>query len=245
MSNDLFPQGIFGLLPNIPKSYEQPAIIQPGVDPSNTTRLALTLNPIRRWEFSFEQLFDDPLVNPAFVYSELKTLLGFCLAHGQTTDFLLDDPSENFVGPALNPADSSPNLQARLQLVTDGASNFYSPIQQNIGGQFFEDVTDLGVGGITVYANSELMLQPDHDTGDYTVEGPGLAIPGYSFAGPYLKWNAPPAEPITAQFNFLFRVRFESDKFVFEQFLRGLFTAGGSESTNSSSLKLVTERRKP
>ena len=105
-----------------------------------------------RWIFTYDQLFAD-LTNPNYVYSELETLLGFCLARrAQIDDFLLEDLTNNFVGPALNPADNSPNLQARLQIVNDGVT--YSPrIQRNFGGQFFEDITDLGPGGITVYAN--------------------------------------------------------------------------------------------
>lgn len=237
MSNALFPRNIFGLSQNIPKSAQFPAIVQPGTDLANTTRIALTLNPVWRWIFTYNQLFDD-LSNPNYVYSELRTLLGFCLArHGQVDDFLLEDLTDNFIGPALNPADGSPNLQAQLQVVNDGAGNYFSPVQRNVGGQFFEDITDLGPGGITVYTNGALNV-------GYTLLGPGLAIPGASFSGLYLAWAAPPAEPVTAQFNFYFRVRFEKDTTAFEQFLQGLWAAGGENSSNSEALYLVTERRK-
>ena len=51
-------------------------------------------------------------------------------------------------------------------------------------------------------------------------------------------------EPVTAQFNFYFRVRFEKDTTLFEQFLQGLWAAGGENSTGSEALYLITERRK-
>jgi len=238
MSNALFPRKIYGMTQNVPKIAEFSTIVQKGSDPANTTRIAQTQNPIWHWEFTFEQLFDD-LTNPNYVYSELQTLFGFCLSmRGQRTTFFLDDPSDDFVGPALDP-DGSPNLQAQLQVVNDGAGNYYSPIQRNFGGQFYEDITDLN-GPIVVYANSALQANP----ADYTILGPGLAIPGASFAGLYLKWVTAPAEPVTAELNFYFHVRFETDTTAFEQFLYGLWTAGGTESNKSEALRIMTERRK-
>jgi hypothetical protein len=75
---------------------------------------------------------------------------------------------------------------AVLQVVNDGAGNYYSPVQRNMGGQFYEDITDLNPAStITVYAGGT------NASGSYTLGGPGLAIPGYSFLGLYLAWNAP------------------------------------------------------
>jgi len=131
-----------------------------------------------------------------------------------------------------------PNLQAQLQLVTDG-TYWYSPIQRNMGGLFYEDITDLN-GSIAVYANGALQ------TGlgaNYTLLGPGLAFPGYSFMGMYLKWVGHPTGPITAAFNFYFRVRFEGDTQDFENWAGGLWTIGGSSSKNGSGyLKMMTSR---
>lgn len=141
----------------------------------------------------------------------------------------------------------APNVPlAQLGVVTDGAGNYYSPIQRTLDGNFWEDITDLN-GGIAVYANGS-------PTTNFTIEGPGLALPGYSFMGLYLKWIAPPAIPVTAQFQFYFRVRFESDEQDFEKFLNtgtqvanvhsgGYWTIGGSEAQNGSgTLKLTTAR---
>lgn len=236
MSDAIFPSQIYGLKQNIPRTAEFATVVQIGDDPGSTTRIARCKNPVYHWEFTYEQLFDD-LSNPNYVYSELETLLGFCLdKNGRRKTFLLRDSRDNFVGPALNP-DGSPNLQAQLQIVSDGLGNYFSPVQRNVGGQFYEDITDLGPGGITVWDNGAATV-------GYNLLGPGLAIPGYSFAGLYLLWSTQPAGPVTAQFDYYFRVRFEKDTAEFEQFLRGLWTYGGSESIKGSTLQLITERRK-
>jgi hypothetical protein len=210
-----------------------------------------------------------------------------------------------------------PNVPlAQLSLVSDGAGNYYSPIQRTLGGFFYEDVTDLN-GGITVYLNGVLKTVGP----DYTVGGPGLALPTHSYMGMYLAWptgiaawqaahtyatnatildpaghiqkvtgggggasgssipvfndsggtttdgaltwtdqgyNLGPTGPVTAQFNFYFRVRFESDSQDFEKFLGvgsaaanigqggGYWTIGGSEGQNGSgTLKLTTARPTP
>src|SRR5208282_3939186 len=89
------------------------------------------------------------------------------------------------VASSLYPS-GAPNPNAQLQLVTDG-TYWYSPLQRNFGGQFLEDITDLNsiatLGGSTlnVYANGSLQTL----TTDYSVLGPGLGIPGYSFMGLY------------------------------------------------------------
>lgn len=139
-------------------------------------------------------------------------------------------------------ASGYPNTpMAQLPLVSDGAGNYYSPLQRTRSGLFYEDVTDLNISGtggsaLTVYANGTV-------TSNYTVEGPGLALPGSSYMGMYLKWNAMPAAPITAQFNFYFRVRFQSDARDMEKFSNNFWTIGGSEARSGSGMvKLQTAR---
>ena len=80
---------------------------------------------------------------------------------------------------------SFPNAPlAQLQLVNDGAGNYYSPIQRTFDGGLYEDVTDLN-GGIAVYANGSL-CSSGTGAGQYTLTGPGLALNGFSvnYAGP-------------------------------------------------------------
>ena len=131
-----------------------------------------------------------------------------------------------------------PFAPAPLPLLTDTAGNYYSPIQRSVGGQFSEDVTDLVPGTLQVY-QAGTPVSP----GAYSVQGPGLALPGASFAGLFLKWNAAPASSITATFQFYFRTRFEGDTQDFERWAGGLWTIGGESAKNGTGyIKLVTYR---
>lgn len=127
-----------------------------------------------------------------------------------------------------------------LDLVTDGAF-YYSPIQRNFGGQFLEDVTDLNTTayGLKIWANGVLKSSGS----DYTLLGPGLAVPGASYEGMYVKWiGSPlmPVAPITALAQFYFRVRIESDSYEIAQFMQSFWSGGGPEQ--GDILKLVSSR---
>lgn len=280
-------------------------------------RIAESINPIWSWELIFDFLHDY-FWGSFMTVSELRTLMGFYNAQsGMFASFLYTDPDDNYVGPAL--VSAAPNTPlAQLQLVNDGLGNYYSPIQRTLDGVFYEDITDLN-GAIAVYANGSL-ASVGTGTGQYEVLGPGLALPGNSYLGMYLKWGqslaawasgtvyalnaeildpaghvqkattggtsgstiptfndsggtttegpdtlvwtdqgyyAGPSAPITAQFHFYFRVRFDADDQDFEKFLGigsaagappsgqggGWWTIGGSESQNGKgSLKLRTAR---
>lgn len=113
---------------------------------------------------------------------------------------------------------------------------YYSPIQRSLGG-FLEDITDLN-GGIQVYANAVAKSSPT----DYSIAGPGLSIPGQSFGGLYLAWVSQPTAPVTVQFNFYFRVRFDMDKRDFDKWLYELWCLNGENATNSTQLTFVTSR---
>jgi hypothetical protein len=221
------------------------------------SRIAQVFNPIWEWTLVFDFLHDFFWGGFSTV-SELRTLMGFFNDQsGMAGSFLYTDPDDNYVGPAL--VSAAPNTPlAQLSVVTDG-TNYFSPIQRTLDGTFYEDVTDLN-GSITVYKNGTLATVGS-SPGQYQVEGPGLAIPGASYMGLYLNWGATnPAAPVTAQFNFYFRVRFASDNQDFEKFLGigsaagqppsgqggGYWTIGGSESQNGSGqLKLRTARPAP
>lgn len=128
-----------------------------------------------------------------------------------------------------------PNAPVTLAVVTDGAGNYYSPLQRDCG-TFLEDVTDLVPNTLSVFAAGS-------PTTLYTLAGPGLALPGSSWQGLYLKWPGPPAQPVTATFNFYFRLRFEEDTQDFERWAQGLWTIGGSNAKNGAGyVKLVTSR---
>lgn len=221
-----------GLAWSIPKSPEFNTIVQ---DSPNfmDTRISLARNPRWHWELTYEVLRQNA------TYSEYTSLQGFLLSlQGQGGDFLYSDPSDHAVGPAV--ITGTPNANAQLQVVTDG-TNYFSPLQRNLGG-FLEDVTDLN-GSIAVYANGSLATVGT-GSGQYQVQGPGLAVSGNSFLGMYLAWGGgvTPATPVTAQFNFYFRCRMEEDETQFEQFLTSMWTVGGAESKSSGALKFCTSR---
>lgn len=128
-----------------------------------------------------------------------------------------------------------------LQLVNDGAGNYYSPLQRNFGGQFLEDVTDLNTTNIplTLWQNGTVV------TGGYSIDGPGVSFPGYSFMGLVIAWASMPVAPITASFQFYFRVRFAMDSADFEEFLYQVWTVGGQDSRNGQGYLKLTSSRVP
>lgn len=237
MSNAVWPALVRGLTYTILRTPEFATIVQTAPNGASI-RIAQRRNPIWHWQLTYDYLygrFPSPNNTQAYApYTDIDVLQGFFLARqAQFDDFLFTDPKNHAVGPAL--FGGLPNLQAQLQVVNDGAGTYYSPIQRNVGGAFWEDITDLN-GAIAVYANGVL-------TTAYTLAGPGLALPGSSFLGLYLRWSSAPATPVTAQFAYYFRVRFESDTQDFEQFLDELYTIGGSGSKNGSGmLKLMSAR---
>lgn len=132
-----------------------------------------------------------------------------------------------------------PDAPVTLPVVTDGNGNYFTPIQRNVGNLFMEDITDLVPSTLQVYSAGTL-------TTAYSLLGPGFAVPGASYAGMYLKWAFNPTQPITATFQFYFRLRFEEDTQDFEQWAQTLFTIGGEKGkSGSGQLKMMTSRPVP
>jgi Conserved hypothetical protein 2217 (DUF2460) len=244
MSNAVYPAAIAGLAFTVLKQRSHPGGITQSSPGQDEVRILQTYNPIWHFTLMYEVIFGawpgSGNVQAFAPYTDIQYLMGFTMARGGTfDDFLFDDPSDDSVGPAMTSASPpEPNTQAELQLVNDGGSPpiYYSPIQRNMGGLFYEDITDLN-GSIAVYANGILQ------SSGYSVLGPGLAIPGYSFRGLYLQWSHQPTPPITASFKFYFRVRFEEDTTDFEQWAQELWTIGGENARNGSGqLKLISAR---
>jgi hypothetical protein len=241
MSDVLYPAypSYRGLAFSVQRSPEFSTIIQRssnGVE----TRVLLMQNPRWHWVLNYNYLKDMPADLPAdFTYTDLRTLWDFMLARkGRYDTFLLHDPDDDYVGPALND-DDSPNTDAQLQLVQDVITGaWYSPIQRRMGGQFWEDLFDI-YDDLKVYANGVLQ---EIDT-DYVIGGPGLAITGYSFSGLYLAWASEPADPVTAEFHFLWRVRFEMDRQDFDKFMPNLWAIGGDlGAKGEGTVKLISAK---
>lgn len=150
-------------------------------------RLPQYTNPVWQWTLIFDFLHDF-FWGDFTTVSELRTLMGFFNDnYGRAGSFLYTDPDDNYVGPAL--VSAAPNTPlAQLALVSDGAGNYYSPVQRTLDGVSYEDITDLN-GSIAVYLNGTLAMAGS-GANEYALEGPGLAIPGYSWMGMVLKWGA-------------------------------------------------------
>lgn len=208
-----------------------------------TTTVSQSYNPFWTWDLTLEVLDDAAGGGGAGQarITDLRRLQGFyALASGAGGEFLLNDPYDNYVGPALLPGTATPNVpMAQLSVVNDGAATptFYSPLQRNLGGLFLEDMTDLN-GALAVYDNGVLKTLGT----DYSVIGPGLALPGAAYMGLALQWGAAPTGPVTAEFGFYFRVRFADDSATFSQFTASLWTVGGSEASSGGSLHLESAR---
>jgi len=234
MSDDIYPTNLVGLGFTVLKTARFSTVVQQSTS-FVETRVVQSRNPIWRWTLLYDVLSNNPnRIAVGESYPDLQRLLGFYLKHqGMFDSFLFPDPDDGFVGPAL--VGGTPNPQAQLFVVQDAVTGIsYSPIQRAMGGQFYEDITDLD-GGITVFDNAI-------PTTDYVIIGPGVSITGAAWAGKVLQWNSAPTGPVTAQFNFFFRVRFETDEQDFEKFVNQLWCAGGSEGQSSSGLKLVSAR---
>lgn len=298
MSNALYPANVKGLTYTVLKAPEFFTFVQPAPN-QYTVRIPQTVNPIWHWKLIYDYVYDNSLspanTKPYSPYTDLATLMGFFMARsGQFDDFLFTDPDDNAV------------TAQTMQVVNDGLGTYYTPIQRWMGGLFYEDVTDLNPlngSGLVVKANG--ITQTGGGT-NYTFLGPGLAIPGYSFMGMYIKWTNPttngtwqashayllnqtildpaghiqkittagtsgtsqpawndsgstttdntatwtdqgynpgPALPVTATFNFYFRVRFETDQLDFEKFMYQTWTIGGSQGKNGKGmLELISSR---
>ena len=149
-------------------------------------RLPQYTNPIWSWTLIFDFLHDF-FWGSFTTVSELRTLMGFFNdQYGKAASFLYTDPDDNYVGPAL--VSAAPNAPlAQLALVSDGAGNYYSPVQRTLDGVGYEDITDLN-GSIAVYLDGTLATA-GAGANEYTLVGPGLAIPGYSWLGMVLQWG--------------------------------------------------------
>jgi Conserved hypothetical protein 2217 (DUF2460) len=191
------------------------------------TRIKQMNNPIWNWELEYAYIADDPQnIRAGFTDTDLRTLMGFYMARGGTfDDFLYQDPGDNS------------ELGAPLQLLEDANATWYSPLQRSIGGTngALEDITDLnttGAGGFNpiVYANGTPV--------GASFTGPGLSLPAGTFQGLYIIWGGTaPTPPITCDFTWYFRVRFEKD----DDFDLEWFTASPNRY-KMKSVKLMTAR---
>jgi uncharacterized protein DUF2460 len=177
VSNLVYPALVKGLTYTVLKTPNFATIVQ-AAPSGEEVRIAVMRNPLWSFTLIYDYIYDNfnsPNNTQAYApYTDLQALMGFFLGRqGGFDDFLFSDPDDHTVSGA-------------MPLVNDGAGTYYTPLQRNLGG-FLEDVTD--VTGLSVSANG--VLQTEGTLFNYTLGGPGVAIPGYSYLGLYVKWNAP------------------------------------------------------
>jgi hypothetical protein len=237
MSDDIYPGNLRGIAFSVKRAPEFSTIIH-GSSNFIETRIRQAANPRWHYDLKYNLLRDDPnnLIYGES-YTDFKLLLGFFLDHsGQYDTFLFEDTQtpDNYVGPAI--VGPNPNLDAQLPLIQDTDTGiWYSPLQRRIGSSWVEDIADLK-GTPAIYDNAVLKTPVT----EYTIGGPGLAVPGYSYAGKYVQWTGTPSGPVTAAFYFYWRVRFEVDQMDLEKFSYQRWAAGGDKG--GSSVKFMTQR---
>lgn len=179
-------------------------------------RVGLWQNPIFQFHLEYSILRDKAWLGPGNPFDELNTLVGFFIAQGGSQlDFLYKDPFD-FGG-----------LGLPLQMVQDQTGTWYSPIQVTIGTSLTTparvDVTDLITGALSggatlnVYDNGVAKTLGVDYAFDPTVDGvqlvytdpvTNLITGSATFEGLYIQWLNPPVGPVTADFNYYFRVHF-------------------------------------
>ncbi len=186
MSNLLFPK-IRGLAWDITKTPTFSTEIQESLA-GREVRIQNFQNPI--WEFTlhYEFLLNDPKFRDENEQTPLETLVGFFLARGgQFDDFLLNQT--DLTGRLEDSVYSGQPIGAG-----DGVNKLF-PIVRNVGG-FLEAVQNPANQSAIVYVNGTPKVQGT----DYTI---GNGIVGFT--------TAPPGgQPVTADFTFLHRVRFDA-----------------------------------
>jgi hypothetical protein len=230
MSNAIYPAKVRGLTYSVTKTPEFSTVVQRAVSAAEI-RIPNWQNPIWHWDLIYDYLWDDPgNIAPGLTQTDLRTLMGFYMSRqGMFDSFLYSDPNDNTVTTD----------DQTLQVVVSGGTS-YVPIQRAmgpIGAQFYEDVTDLD-GPIQIFDNAVLQAPVIN----YNIIGPGVALDGFSFEGLVAQWVGTPTGPITANFGFFFRVKFDTDKVDFEEFVNKLWTLGGGQAQSSNALKLVSAR---
>ena len=269
MSQAIFPDHLNGLAFTVVRQSEMRTLVQ--TSPSLVeARVQQAAQPIYHWTLIYEWLMNDIPVGANIKsyapWSDYEELSSFWLARaGQFDSFLFRDTSQRqnglvaYYGPGINVSAATvapdmpnnpplstgtPNIAgtvgyrpAKLQLVQGVDSNWYSPIQIWRGGQFWEDILDID-GSLYVYADGALQ-----SSSSYTFVA-GIVTPTFSSNALTISWGASaPTEPITAQFHYFHRVRFESDQQDFEQFMQELWTIGGNEAKQGSgTIKLRTDK---
>lgn len=222
MNNTVFPS-LPGLTWQIRRSSEFKNLVQPSTAPGFDTVLPLGPDPLYHFELTYNYLRDAGYGQyngqPVPTQSEVDTIMDFFESmQGNATSFRLD------LGALTKNLKSSSILGAPL---TPDASG-YAPIQVTRVSNP-ENIYEL-VATPTVYMNG-VPLVP---TTDFTIQGPGVSGAGVTYPGLVVVMIAAIAGPITADFGWYYRVKFEESLLEIEAFSYLLWKL--------QSIKMITSR---
>lgn len=225
MSNVLFP-ALPGISWEVKLSDEFSNLIQKAAAPGFETRLSLGPDPLIHFELDFTFL-RQPGAGGAATYGtatdELNTLRGFFRARNADFDSFL------IFMPLLteNAADGSVTGQA----LTPDANNI-APLAITEAGSYNENIYEAaGVNGDPLPTGTAAPVirkdgTPLTITTDYNIVGPGFALSGVTYPGLAIQFLASTSGHVmTADFSWLYRVRFEQSKQEFDKFLALLYSA--------------------
>jgi hypothetical protein len=211
MSNVKFPH-LYGLAFDVKKTVSTGTVIQPAWSLGKETRLRRGPDPLSKFSLHYV-ILDDGLARDS-----LNQLEAFFRARSGSYDsFLLslDDVTNATHG-----------TRTAQSLTPDGSG--YTPFVRTIHGSDVETVFELaGVNGnpgsapVVKMSGTPLTTSP----AQYTIHGPGVAGTGVTYPGMVAEITASITGPITADFTWYYRVRFDQDDTEFEMFHNLLWEA--------------------
>lgn len=222
MSNAVFPT-LKGLMWGFTRSEIFDTVHYPSAAPGYETSISKSPDPTFLFKLQYEFLRNKPSID------ELSTLVAFHrLMRGDFDSFLLDLSSLT-----KNSADASIAGQA---LTVD--ANLYAPLVRNVAGTL---ETIYEVNAFTaVKANGVAVPQSGHNiaptSGHYSYwdASPTRTYGGASYPGVVIQFFAAPAAPVTADFSWYYRLRFEQGNADYDAFMFQLY--------DMQEISLITRR---
>jgi hypothetical protein len=203
LSNTLWPT-LRGITWDVKLAPEFFGLEHKSATPGFDTEVSLGPDPIYHFECSFDVLRESSGFNER---RTIQNFFEFC--NGKTHSFLLSLPTLT-----QNPADGTATGQA---LTVDG--NNYAPLVVSrpfLNENIYEAAGVNGdpgtapviqVAGVTQVAGT-----------NYNIIGPGVAASGVTYPGLVVQFLAAPVGAVTANFSWLYRVKFEQSKQEFTTF---------------------------
>lgn len=211
-------QPVRGVGWNFKRSIGEDTIVQQS---SNKYRLAvpLQLNPLWKWDATYEVLIDDPskIKTANIPYTDFQVLQSFyVMLRGPYGVFLFRPPDsvQNIAGGAqtLLPPDGLGNTE--LTHTIGGVPAPYSGTGSTIA--VTESVQELNGGVPAIYVGGALQSLGTN----YTLAGPST-VSGYP--GYVIQWITSPSGVITANYTYFYRCCFSDKTFDPEQFVQYLW----------------------